>query len=59
MFFLAHPIDDCNVQSEFEELNLQIFTDSMKKPIIIDCTGKINPNDAKAKGIIFKGIGRG
>ena len=44
---------------EFEELNLQIFTDSMKKPIIIDCTGKINPNDAKAKGIIFKGIGRG
>ena len=22
MFFLAHPIEDCNVQSEFEELNL-------------------------------------
>ena len=44
---------------EFEELNLQIFSDSMKKPIIIDCTGKINPTDAKSKGIIFKGIGRG
>ena len=44
---------------EFEELNLQIFSDSMKKPIVVDCTGKINPNNAKLKGIIFKGIGRG
>ena len=45
--------------SEFEQLNLQNFVDSMKKPIIIDCTGKINPKDTKLNGIIFKGIGRG
>ena len=45
--------------SEFEQLNLQNFVDSMKKPIIIDCTGKINPKDAKLNGVIFKGIGRG
>ena len=45
--------------SEFEQLNLQNFVDSMKKPIIIDCTGKVNPKDTKLNGVIFKGIGRG
>ena len=44
---------------EFEELNLETFSNSGNKPILIDCTGKINPKDAKSRGIIFRGIGRG
>ena len=44
---------------EFEELNLETFSNSGNKPILVDCTGKINPKDAKSQGIIFRGIGRG
>jgi len=44
---------------EFEELNLETFSNSGNNPILIDCTGKINPKDAKSRGIIFRGIGRG
>ena len=44
---------------EFEELNLETFSNSRNKPILVDCTGKINPKDAKLRGIIFRGIGRG
>ena len=44
---------------EFEELNLETFSNSKNKPILVDCTGKINPKDAKSRGIIFRGIGRG
>jgi len=44
---------------EFEELNLETFSNSRNKPILVDCTGKINPKDAKSRGIIFRGIGRG
>ena len=44
---------------EFEELNLETFSNSGNKPILVDCTGKINPKDAKSRGIIFRGIGRG
>ena len=44
---------------EFEELDLQLIATSMNKPIVIDCTGKINPKSAKSNGIIFRGIGRG
>ena len=43
---------------EFEELNLETFSNSRNKPILVDCTGKINPKDAKSRGIIFRGIGR-
>ena len=43
---------------EFEELNLETFSNSGNKPILVDCTGKINPKDAKSRGIIFRGIGR-
>ena len=43
---------------EFNDLNLEIFS-AMKNPILVDCTGKIDPKNAKANGIIFKGIGRG
>jgi len=43
---------------EFNDLNLEIFS-VMKDPILVDCTGKIDPKNAKANGIIFKGIGRG
>jgi len=43
---------------EFNDLNLEIFS-AMKDPILVDCTGKIDPKNAKANGIIFKGIGRG
>jgi len=44
---------------EFEELNLETFSNSRDKPILVDCTGKINPKDVKSRGIIFRGIGRG
>ena len=44
---------------EFEELNLETFSNSRNKPILVDCTGKINPKDAESRGIIFRGIGRG
>ena len=35
------------------------FSNSRNKPILVDCTGIINPKDAKSRGIIFRGIGRG
>ena len=44
---------------EFDELDLQLVTNSMNTPILIDCTGKINPKDAISNSIIFRGIGRG
>ena len=44
---------------EFNNLNLEIISNSMNKPILIDCTGKINPKIAKSCNIIFRGIGRG
>ena len=44
---------------EFDNLNLENITNSMNKPILVDCTGKINPMSATSKGIIFRGIGRG
>ena len=44
---------------EFDNLDLEKISNSMNKPILIDCTGKINPLQAKSKGIIFRGIGRG
>ena len=44
---------------EFDNLDLEKISKSMNKPILIDCTGKINPLQAKSKGIIFRGIGRG
>ena len=43
---------------EFDDLNPEIFS-AMKNPILVDCTGKINPEDAKANNMIFRGIGRG
>jgi len=44
---------------EFDDLNLENISNSMKKPILVDCTGKIDPIQAKSQGIIFRGIGRG
>ena len=44
---------------EFENLNLDYISNSITKPILIDCTGKIDPIKAKSQGIIFKAIGRG
>jgi len=44
---------------EFDDLNLENISNSMKKPILVDCTGKIDPMQAKSQGIIFRGIGRG
>jgi len=44
---------------EFDDLNLENISNSMNKPILIDCTGKINPTHAVSEGIIFRGIGRG
>ena len=44
---------------EFDDLNLHNISNSMNNPILIDCTGKIDPAKAKSQGIIFRGIGRG
>ena len=44
---------------EFNDLNLHNISNSMNNPILIDCTGKIDPVKAKSQGIIFRGIGRG
>ena len=45
--------------NEFNNLDLDILSNSMNTPILVDCTGKINPTMVKSKGIIFRGIGRG
>ena len=45
--------------NEFDDFNFELFSDSMNKPILVDCTGKINPQNIKSEGVIFRGIGRG
>ena len=45
--------------NEFNELNLKSIFDTMRTPILVDCTGIIEPKTAKSNGIIFRGIGRG
>jgi len=44
---------------QFDNLDLDLISNSIESPIIVDCTGKINPKDAKLNKIIFRGIGRG
>ena len=44
---------------EFQNLDLKKFSSTMKNPILVDCTGLVNPHDAKESGFIFRGIGRG
>ncbi len=45
--------------NEFNEFNLDLLTNNMENPILVDCTGKIDPQNAKSNGIVFRGIGRG
>ena len=45
--------------NEFNELNIKLIFDIMRTPILVDCTGIIEPKTAKSNGIIFRGIGRG
>ena len=45
--------------NEFHELNLKSIFDAMRTPILVDCTGIIEPKNAKSNGIIFRVIGRG
>ena len=45
--------------NEFDDFNFDNISDSMNKPILVDCTGKINPQKIKSEGVIFRGIGRG
>ena len=44
---------------EFQNLDLKKFSKTMKNPVLVDCTGLVNPHDAKESGFIFRGIGRG
>ena len=44
---------------EFQNLDLKKFSKTMKNPVLVDCTGLVNPSDAKESGFIFRGIGRG
>ena len=43
---------------EFKKIPISLFT-NMKKPILIDTRGIIEPKDAKKQKIIFRGLGRG
>ena len=45
--------------NEFDNFDVGLLSNSINNPILVDCTGKINPQNAKSKGIIFRGIGRG
>ena len=45
--------------NEFDDFNFDVISDSMNTPILVDCTGKINPQNIKSEGVIFRGIGRG
>ena len=45
--------------NEFDDFNFELLSDSMNKPILVDCTGKINPQNIKSEQVIFRGIGRG
>lgn len=44
---------------EFENLDLNLISNMTENPIIVDCTGIINPENVYSKNIIFRGIGRG
>ena len=44
---------------EFDDFNFDLLSGSMNKPILVDCTGKIDPQNIKSEGVIFRGIGRG
>ena len=43
---------------EFYEIKPSFYS-KLRIPIIIDCTGRIDPKSAKDEGLIFRGIGRG
>ena len=43
---------------EFYEIKPSFYS-KLRIPIIIDCTGIIDPKSAKDEGLIFRGIGRG
>ena len=45
--------------NEFNDFNFELLSNLKNKPILVDCTGKINPHNIKSQGIIFRGIGRG
>jgi len=45
--------------NEFKKLNLTSISSSLNTPILIDCTGTIDPKTAQSNGITFRGIGRG
>ena len=44
---------------DFDGLNLEMFSNIPSHPILVDCSGKINPKIANECGLIFRGIGRG
>jgi len=62
---ISDAISDSNAvliitgHNEFNDFDVDLLSNSMNNPILIDCTGKINPQNVKSKGIIFRGIGRG
>ncbi len=44
---------------EFQNLDLKKLSKIMKNSVLIDCTGLVEPTNAKQNGFIFRGIGRG
>ena len=55
---------DCVVlaiaHNDFKKLRLKSLYNAMRKPpILIDCTGFIDPEQAERYGFIYSGIGRG
>ena len=45
--------------NEFDNFDVGLLSNSINNPILVDCTGKIDPQNIKSRGIIFRGIGRG
>jgi len=62
---IENALQDCDAiiivtgHKEFHEIEPNFYSKKLKTPVIIDCTGIIDPKSAKDAGLIFRGIGRG
>ena len=45
--------------NEFKQLDMRRMLKSMKRPIIIDGRNMYNPDELKAIGFVYRGVGRG
>lgn len=54
---------DCAIivtgHKEFQSIKPSLFASKLKFPILVDCTGIVDINEAKQSGLIYRGVGRG